>query len=185
MAVSFTFWDDSGESKGKRVHLLRDPDGQPYLTQTEMKAVAGIVIGRHFPSKIDPVSLVCAIAELESDRLLLVTRSEGKSKQRRCGLMQLMPNDSEWLIRIVGIAYQLSLIVLRFQNLEFETPRSEYSEIHQLNQTVHSDKKKSAISMNNHVPSNTTTLKQHSIESELVDWTTLWKIQLKNENFKD
>ena len=59
MSVSFTYWDDcaefqdleamwgipevksewlkAGESKGKRVHLLRDPDGQPYLTLTEMK----------------------------------------------------------------------------------------------------------------------------------------------------
>ncbi|XP_028803828.1 uncharacterized protein LOC114758893 [Neltuma alba] len=129
MAVSFTFWDDcaepkdleamwntpdvstewlkAGESKGKRVHLSRDPDGQPYLTQTELRAVAEIVIGRHFPSKIDP-AMVCAIAELESDRLLLVTRSEGKSKQRRFGLMQLMPNDSEWLISELGYSSYLA-----------------------------------------------------------------------------
>lgn len=32
-----TEWLDAGESKGQRVHLSRDPDGQPYLTQTEMK----------------------------------------------------------------------------------------------------------------------------------------------------
>jgi hypothetical protein len=59
MAVSFRFWDDcidpsdmeamwripevstewldAGESRDQRVHLSRDPDGQPYLTQTEMK----------------------------------------------------------------------------------------------------------------------------------------------------
>lgn len=58
-SVSFRFWDDSadlldleamwmdpnvaaewvtvGETKGSKVHLSRDPDGQPYLTQTEMK----------------------------------------------------------------------------------------------------------------------------------------------------
>lgn len=64
MAVSFRYWDDcsdpsdmeemwripevstewldAGESRGQRVHLSRDPDGQPYLTQTEMK------VNQHF-----------------------------------------------------------------------------------------------------------------------------------------
>lgn len=59
MAVSFKYWDDcidpidmeemwripevrtewldAGESREQKVHLSRDPDGQPYLTQTEMK----------------------------------------------------------------------------------------------------------------------------------------------------
>lgn len=30
-------WLNAGETKGSKVHLSRDPDGQPYLTQTEMK----------------------------------------------------------------------------------------------------------------------------------------------------
>lgn len=30
-------WIDAGETKGQKVHLSRDPDGQPYLTQTEMR----------------------------------------------------------------------------------------------------------------------------------------------------
>lgn len=30
-------WLDAGETRKKKVHLSRDPDGQPYLTQTEMK----------------------------------------------------------------------------------------------------------------------------------------------------
>lgn len=59
MAYSFTYWDDcvdpedleamwnvpevsvewlkAGEEQGQKVHLSRDPDGQPYLTQTEMR----------------------------------------------------------------------------------------------------------------------------------------------------
>lgn len=59
MAISFTYWDDcvdlqdleamwkvpevstewlkAGEAKGHKIHLSRDPDGQPYLTQTEMR----------------------------------------------------------------------------------------------------------------------------------------------------
>lgn len=32
-----TEWLDSGETKGQKVHLSRDPDGQPFLTQTEMR----------------------------------------------------------------------------------------------------------------------------------------------------
>lgn len=32
-----TEWFDAGETKGQKVHLSRDPDGEPYLTQTEMK----------------------------------------------------------------------------------------------------------------------------------------------------
>jgi len=61
MANSFTFWNDCvepedleemwmdpavsaewidvGETKGQKVHLSRDPDGQPYLTQTEMRVI--------------------------------------------------------------------------------------------------------------------------------------------------
>lgn len=59
MAVSFRYWDDcvapqdldtmwkdpevkkewinAGEDKESKVHLSRDPDGHPYLTQIEMK----------------------------------------------------------------------------------------------------------------------------------------------------
>lgn len=58
-SVSFRFWDDCvnlldleamwmdpnvaaewitvGETKGSKVHLSRNPDGHPYLTQAEMK----------------------------------------------------------------------------------------------------------------------------------------------------
>ena len=61
MTVSFIYWDDcvdpedleamwmdpavqaewlnAGETRGSKVHLSRDPDGQPYLTQTEIKVM--------------------------------------------------------------------------------------------------------------------------------------------------
>jgi len=29
-------WTDAGEEQGQKVHLSRDPDGEAYLTQTEM-----------------------------------------------------------------------------------------------------------------------------------------------------
>ncbi|PNX82149.1 hypothetical protein L195_g038177, partial [Trifolium pratense] len=75
-AANFSYWDDcvepqdleemwnipevsaewlkAGEERDQKVHLSRDPDGQPYLTQTEMRAVADIVIGKHFLSEINP-----------------------------------------------------------------------------------------------------------------------------------
>lgn len=30
-------WTDANERMGHKIHLSRDPDGQPYLTQTEMR----------------------------------------------------------------------------------------------------------------------------------------------------
>lgn len=123
MAVSFRFWDDcidlsdmeamwripevstewldAGESRGQRVHLSRDPDGQPYLTQTEMKAVAEIVVSRHFDSQID-LAMICAIAELESDRQPLATWYNQKTKETTVGIMQLSQKTAEWLVSELG-----------------------------------------------------------------------------------
>ncbi|XP_019426153.1 PREDICTED: uncharacterized protein LOC109334703 [Lupinus angustifolius] len=123
MATSFTYWDDcvdlqdleamwevpevrtewlkAGEVRGHKVHLSRDPDGQPYLTQTEMRALADIVISRHFQSKIDP-SMICAIAELESDRQLLVMRSDKDPTEATLGLMQLSSKTVKWLMSELG-----------------------------------------------------------------------------------
>ncbi|KAK9152196.1 hypothetical protein Syun_010505 [Stephania yunnanensis] len=123
MAVSFKYWDecldpqdlealwgdpevskewiDAGEDRSQKVHLSRDPDGQTYLTQTEMKAVAAIIVRRHFISQIDP-DIICAIAELESDRQLLATRYNKKIKDYTIGIMQLLPQTAEWLFREMG-----------------------------------------------------------------------------------
>lgn len=43
--------------------------------------------------------MVCAIAELESDRQLLVIHSGHKSKEPTVGLMQLLPKTAMWLMR--------------------------------------------------------------------------------------
>ncbi|CAN4103792.1 unnamed protein product [Withania somnifera] len=122
-SVSFKYWDDcvdphdleamwldpdvkvewlnAGETKGSKVHLSRDPDGQPYLTQTEMKAVASIIVRRHFVSQIDS-AMLCAIAELESDRQLLATRYNKKSKEITMGIMQILPKTADWLVSDLG-----------------------------------------------------------------------------------
>lgn len=35
-------WSDAGEEQGRKVHLSRDPDGEAYLTQTEMMVSASV-----------------------------------------------------------------------------------------------------------------------------------------------
>ncbi|KAK7243803.1 hypothetical protein RIF29_38615 [Crotalaria pallida] len=120
MAMSFAYWDDcvdlpdleamwevrevrtewlkAGEVRGSKVHLSRDPDGQPYLTQTEMRSEIVIIVCNktHILSLLQ--GMVCAIAELESDRQLLAKRVDKKSKQYTLGLMQLLPKTVQWLI---------------------------------------------------------------------------------------
>uniref|UniRef100_A0A2P2JCI2 Transglycosylase SLT domain-containing protein n=1 Tax=Rhizophora mucronata TaxID=61149 RepID=A0A2P2JCI2_RHIMU len=99
-AVS-TEWLDAGETRGQKVHLSRDPDGQPYLTQTEMRAVADIILHRHFDSQILP-DMICAIVELASDRQPLATQYNKKNKQTTIGIMQISPETAEWLSRDMG-----------------------------------------------------------------------------------
>ncbi|XP_065626583.1 uncharacterized protein LOC112032086 isoform X1 [Quercus suber] len=123
MAVSFKYWDDcidpsdmeamwnipevsnewldAGESRDQKVHLSRDPDGQPFLTQIEMKAVAEIIASRHFNSQID-LDMICAIAELESDRQPLAVRSDKKNKEPTIGIMQLSIESAKWLFNELG-----------------------------------------------------------------------------------
>ncbi|KAK9136840.1 hypothetical protein Sjap_007434 [Stephania japonica] len=78
MAVSFKYWDECldpqdlealwgdpevskqrigvGEDRGQKVHLSRDPDGQPYLTQTKMKTLERIL---DTPGLVDDYYLNC------------------------------------------------------------------------------------------------------------------------------
>ncbi|XP_078433732.1 transglycosylase isoform X3 [Wolffia australiana] len=83
-------WTDAGENMGKKVHLSRDPDGQPFLTQTEMKAVAGII------------EMICAIAEIGSDRRLLALQYDKKAKENKLGIMLMTQKKAEWLSREMG-----------------------------------------------------------------------------------
>ncbi|XP_021757443.1 uncharacterized protein LOC110722483 [Chenopodium quinoa] len=118
-----TEWLDSGEIRGQKVHLSRDPDGQPFLTQTEMKAIAEIVNRRHFHSQMD-VEMICAIAELESDRQVLATRYIKKTKERTFGIMQISPQISNWLFREHGyracaLEEESSILYRPFVNVYF------------------------------------------------------------------
>ncbi|TKY49433.1 hypothetical protein E2542_SST26864 [Spatholobus suberectus] len=123
MAISFSYWDDcvdpqdlkamwnvpevsaewlkAGEDRCQKVHLSRDPDGQAYLTQTEMRSIWVITVCKvAFSSLLQ--GMICAIAELESDRQLLVMNSGHKSKESTVGLMQLLPKTAEWLMSELG-----------------------------------------------------------------------------------
>lgn len=116
-------WEDAGETRGQKVHLSRDPDGQVYLTQTEMKAVAEITIRRHFPAQMDS-DTICAIAELESDRQPLAQHYDKKAKDTHLGIMQILPQTADWLASEKGYgAYQLngneSLLFRPFANVYF------------------------------------------------------------------
>lgn len=48
--------------------------------------------------------MLCAIAELESDRQPLCTHYIKKSKASAMGIMQILPKTAEWLVRYIPIA---------------------------------------------------------------------------------
>ncbi|RLM78689.1 hypothetical protein C2845_PM12G04090 [Panicum miliaceum] len=123
MAISFKYWDDcldpedmrlmwqdpvvskewadAGEEQGQKVHLSRDPDGEAYLTQTEMMAVAAITIHRHFKSQLDPY-MIGALSEIASGRKLFVDTYDRKTKETKVGIMQVAPEVAQWLGRELG-----------------------------------------------------------------------------------
>ncbi|CAN6457310.1 unnamed protein product [Victoria cruziana] len=94
-------WISVGETKGRSVHLSRDPDGQVYLTQTEMKAVAGIIVRRHFSSHID-TDMICAVSEIGSGRQPLAESCDRKTKSVSIGLMRILPDTAEWIFKDLG-----------------------------------------------------------------------------------
>ncbi|WVZ77725.1 hypothetical protein U9M48_025556 [Paspalum notatum var. saurae] len=94
-------WTDAGEEQGQKVHLSRDPDGEAYLTQTEMMAVASITVHRHFKSQLDPY-MIGALAEIASGRRLFVDTYDHKTKETKVGIMQVAPEVAQWLGRELG-----------------------------------------------------------------------------------
>ncbi|KAG2648796.1 uncharacterized protein LOC120654773 isoform X4 [Panicum virgatum] len=94
-------WTDAGEEQGQKVHLSRDPDGEAYLTQTEMMAVAAITIHRHFKSQLDPY-MIGALAEIASGRKLFIDTYDRKTKETKVGIMQVAPEVAQWLGKELG-----------------------------------------------------------------------------------
>uniref|UniRef100_A0A0D9VCQ2 Transglycosylase SLT domain-containing protein n=1 Tax=Leersia perrieri TaxID=77586 RepID=A0A0D9VCQ2_9ORYZ len=145
MAVSFKYWDDcldpedmelmwadpqvskewvdAGEEQGQKVHLSRDPDGEAYLTQTEMIAVAAITVHRHFKSQLDPY-MIGALAEIASGRRLFVDNYDRKTKETKVGMMQVTAEVAQWLGRELGYKYydieeDVNLLYWPFVNVYF------------------------------------------------------------------
>ncbi|KAM3241075.1 hypothetical protein ACQJBY_054233 [Aegilops geniculata] len=91
-------WIDAGEEQGQKVHLSRDPDGEAYLTQTEIMVVAAITVQRHFKSQLDPY-MIGALAEIASGKRLFVDNYDRKTKETKMGIMQVTPEVAQWLGR--------------------------------------------------------------------------------------
>ncbi|VAI56397.1 unnamed protein product [Triticum turgidum subsp. durum] len=94
-------WIDAGEEQGQKVHLSRDPDGEAYLTQTEIMVVAAITVQRHFKSQLDPY-MIGALAEIASGKRLFVDNYHRKTKETKMGIMQVTPEVAQWLGRELG-----------------------------------------------------------------------------------
>lgn len=54
--------------------------------------------------------MLCAIAEIESDRQLLATRYNKKSKEITMGIMQILPKTADWLVRYLSFFSLLEIL---------------------------------------------------------------------------
>jgi len=92
-------WTSSNEKRGQ-VRFARDAEQRPYLTTTELKTVAEIIVSRYFADRVSPMMLR-TIAEVSSKRLL--RGADGIS-----GLMQTAYPTAAWLYKDMGYkAYKL------------------------------------------------------------------------------
>ncbi|KAG8069887.1 hypothetical protein GUJ93_ZPchr0006g44913 [Zizania palustris] len=123
-------WVDAGEGQGQKVHLSRDPDGEAYLTQTEMMAVAAITVHRHFKSQLDPY-MIGALAEIASGRRLFVDNYDRKTKETKVGIMEVTAEVAQWLGRELGYKYydiedDVNLLYWPFVNVYFGAAYSKW-----------------------------------------------------------
>ncbi|CAA3009681.1 Serine/threonine-protein kinase ATM [Olea europaea subsp. europaea] len=62
-------WNKSGEKRGK-VRLSHDTEKRPYLSRTEQRAVAEIILAKHFSTSVVKPTVLCAIADVVSMRFV-------------------------------------------------------------------------------------------------------------------
>eukprot|EP00897_Mesotaenium_endlicherianum_P001038 jgi/Mesen1/10935/ME000095S10266 len=87
-------WERAGEQAG-RVRFSRDEQLRPFLTRSELTAVAGIIVAKYFPNKnVDP-AMLCALVDAGSKRLI-----NGQGSQM--GLLQTELTTAQWLNREMG-----------------------------------------------------------------------------------
>eukprot|EP01018_Ginkgo_biloba_P031531 Gb_16970 [translate_table: standard] len=96
-------WIKAGERKGK-VRFSRDSEKRPYLTPVELKAVAEIIILRHFAKRGIRSALLSALAEISSMRLLYGSDPPN-------GIMQIAFPTALWLYKDLGYkAYKIESV---------------------------------------------------------------------------
>ena len=96
-------WTNSGEQRGN-VRFSHDAKKRPYLSRVEVKAVAEIIISRHFSSRGVKPEALAALAEVCSMRFVHGVRS-------RTGLMGIDYPTAAWLSRDCGYtAYAVSSV---------------------------------------------------------------------------
>ncbi|KAJ6901110.1 hypothetical protein NC652_027028 [Populus alba x Populus x berolinensis] len=82
-------WTKSGEKRGK-VRFSHDKDMKPYLSRVELKAVADIILSKHFSTRGVKPSVICALAEMVSMRFV-------NGVGPRIGLMGIDYSTAFWL----------------------------------------------------------------------------------------
>ncbi|KAK6149547.1 hypothetical protein DH2020_017072 [Rehmannia glutinosa] len=87
-------WTKSGEKKGK-VRFSHDVEKHPYLSRVELKAVAEIILAKHFSVKRVKPSVLCALSEMVSMRFV-------NGVGQRTGLMGIDYPTARWLYKHGG-----------------------------------------------------------------------------------
>ncbi|PON49555.1 Transglycosylase SLT domain [Parasponia andersonii] len=96
-------WSKSGEKRG-RVRFSHDEKKRPYLSRIEVKAVAEIVLSKHFNTKGLKPSVLCALAEVISMRFVYGVGPHA-------GIMGLDYSTAFWLYMELGFkAYKVDSI---------------------------------------------------------------------------
>ncbi|VAI56398.1 unnamed protein product [Triticum turgidum subsp. durum] len=94
-------WTNSGEQRGN-VRFSHDAKKRPYLSRVEVKAVAEIIISRHFSSRGVKPEALAALAEVCSMRFVHGVRS-------RTGLMGIDYPTAAWLSSFQVVVLTCSL----------------------------------------------------------------------------
>ncbi|PQQ13637.1 uncharacterized protein Pyn_28106 [Prunus yedoensis var. nudiflora] len=87
-------WTKTGEKRGK-VRFSLDDKKRPYLSRVELKAVADIVLTKHFNTKPIKASVLGALAEVISLRFL-------NGVGPRTGIMGIDYSTASWLYKEMG-----------------------------------------------------------------------------------
>ncbi|KAH9288365.1 hypothetical protein KI387_032482, partial [Taxus chinensis] len=96
-------WSRHGEKEG-RVRFSRDSEKRPYLTTTELKVVAEIIVSRHFSARRIKPALLAALSEICSMRLLYGSDPPN-------GIMQIDFPMAAWIYKDLGYkAYKIRSI---------------------------------------------------------------------------